>query len=108
MTYQSLNGFDLPAGVYDVKLEFTDSRLRTAGTVISITTIVALLAMAAAVEQRRGADVLIISDPLEMRGSRRTLVTRTQSSRVWCLLTCGGRIHAQETRVNGGIGECAE
>ncbi len=49
ITYQSLNGFDLPAGAYDVTLEFTHSRLRNAGAVISIITLLALLALSALV-----------------------------------------------------------
>ncbi len=43
LAYQSLNGFDLPPGEYDVTLEFVRSPLRTAGTIISLISLVALL-----------------------------------------------------------------
>lgn len=43
MSCESLNGFDLPAGEYDVTLQFVASPLRTAGVVISGITVLALL-----------------------------------------------------------------
>lgn len=43
MSYESLNGFDLPPGEYDVTLEFVPSPLRTAGTIITLISLMALL-----------------------------------------------------------------
>lgn len=54
LAYQSLNAFDLPAGAYDVTLEFTDSRLRTAGTVISALTVLAMIAGTALLGTKAG------------------------------------------------------
>ncbi|MDM7999094.1 MAG: hypothetical protein QUS33_03600 [Dehalococcoidia bacterium] len=43
LTYQALNGFSLQPGEYDVTLEFTTSSLRTAGTAISMASILSVI-----------------------------------------------------------------